>query len=81
MGHSHPHKTMKTLTSKQIAEVVKIGRPVKKAKVSQVFGKSKFPKLQKWYKSFGWLGQMVLILLVQVVKVVMLFFLVRLQKT
>ena len=47
---------MKTLTSEQIAEVIRIGRPVKKARVTQEFGKSKYKKLQGWYESFGWLG-------------------------
>jgi murein DD-endopeptidase MepM/ murein hydrolase activator NlpD len=47
---------MQTLTSKQIAEVIHIGRPLLKTAVSQEFGKSKFSNLQKWYESFGWLG-------------------------
>jgi len=47
---------MKTLTSQEIAEVTRIGRPVRKAKVTQEFGPSPYSRLQSWYKSFGWLG-------------------------
>ncbi|MFZ5365435.1 MAG: M23 family metallopeptidase [Patescibacteria group bacterium] len=47
---------MKTLTSGQIAEVIKVIRPVKKSKVSQGFGPSPYSKLQAWYTSFGWRG-------------------------
>lgn len=46
---------MKTLTSKQIAKHIRIGQPLKNARVTQWFGPST-GQTQKWYESFGWKG-------------------------
>lgn len=46
---------MKTLTSKEIAQVVRISQPLKNARLTQGFGPGS-GRTQNWYKSFGWLG-------------------------